>query len=222
MFKSVLSRLFKMREDASRIRSGADEGFDSHEKPFLDHLEDLRKMLMKIIATLMVTTIFAFAFNKQIFEFVLQPVLFADLGGKVSFITLAPQEFLMLSIRVCFFAGLIGSFPLLMFFIGEFILPGLRQQEKRFILPGIFVGFSLFLTGAAFAFYLACPIALKFFYDFQNERTEFLHPTEISKRVEISVSDLISADSVTEALKKKTPVQVQEPLLEKTTSIWQK
>jgi Sec-independent protein secretion pathway component TatC len=135
----------------------------------------------------------------------MQPVLLADLGGKISFITLAPQEFLMLSIKVCFFAGLIGSFPLLMFFIGEFILPGLREQEKHFILPGIFVGFFLFLTGSAFAFYLACPIALEFFYKFQNERTEFLHPTEISKEGKISVTDLISADSVTEALKKKAP-----------------
>lgn len=194
-----------MREDASRIRSGADEGYDPHEKPFLDHLEDLRKTMMKIIITLMVTTILAFAFNKQIFAFVMQPVLLADLGGKISFITLAPQEFLMLSIKVCFFAGLIGSFPLLIFFIGEFILPGLREQEKRLVLPGIFIGFVLFLTGAAFAFYMACPIALEFFHKFQNERTEFLHPAAISNDGKISVTDLISADSVTEAIKKKAP-----------------
>lgn len=203
-FKPVLSKLFKMREDASRIRSGADEGCDPHEKPFLDHLEDLRTTLMKIVITLVVTTILAFAFNKQIFAFVMQPVLFADLGGKISFITLAPQEFLMLSIKVCFFAGLLGAFPLLMFFVGEFILPGLKEQEKRFILPGIGAGFFLFLTGAAFAFYLACPIALKFFHEFQNERTEFLYPEAISAKEKISVDDLISADSVTEALKQKS------------------
>jgi competence ComEA-like helix-hairpin-helix protein len=194
-----------MREDASRMRAGADEGYDPHEKPFLDHLEDLRKTLMKIIITLLITTMFAFAFNKQIFAFVLYPVMLADLGDKINFITLAPQEILMLSIKVAFFAGLIGAFPLLVFFIGEFVLPGLRQQEKRFVLPGIGVGFFLFLTGAAFAFFMACPIALKFFYEFQNERTEFLNPSLMMKGDKISASDLISAGSAADALKTSSP-----------------
>ncbi len=191
-----------MREDASRIRSGADEGYDAHEKPFLDHLEDLRKTLGKIIITLLVTTIIAFAFNMQIMQFVGQPMKLAGLGNSVTFMTLAPQEILMLSIKVSFFAGLLGAFPLLMFFAGEFILPGLREQEKRFVLPGIGAGFFLFTTGAAFAFYMACPIALNFFFEFQKERTEFLNPTTMISDGSISVEDLISADSTTEALKK--------------------
>ncbi|MFK5923195.1 MAG: twin-arginine translocase subunit TatC [Verrucomicrobiota bacterium] len=194
-----------MREDASRIRSGADEGCDPHEKPFLDHLEDLRKTLMKIIITLLVTTMIAFAFNMQIMEFVGQPMKLAGLGNSVTFMTLAPQEILMLSIKVSFFAGLLGAFPLLMFFAGEFILPGLREQEKRFVLPGIGAGFFLFTTGAAFAFYMACPIALNFFFEFQKDRTEFLNPTTMISDGSISAEDLISASSTTEALLKPKP-----------------
>ncbi len=200
-----------MREDASRIRAGADEGYDPHEKPFLEHLEDLRKTLMKMIVTMMVATILAFAFNKQIFAFVLYPVMLGDLGGKISFITLAPQEILMLSIKVAFFAGLIGSFPLLVFFVGEFVLPGLRQQEKRFVLPGIGIGFVLFLIGAAFAFFLACPIALKFFYKFQTERSEFLNPSLIVKEGKVSAADLLSAGSASEALKASSPGATPAP-----------
>ncbi|MCF6313717.1 MAG: twin-arginine translocase subunit TatC [Verrucomicrobiales bacterium] len=191
-----------MREDASRIRSGADEGYDQHEKPFLDHLEDLRTTLMKIVITLLVTTMIAFAFNLQILQFVGQPMKLAGLGNSVTFMTLAPQEILMLSIKVSFFAGLLGAFPLLMFFAGEFILPGLKEQEKRFVLPGIGAGFFLFTTGAAFAFYAACPIALNFFFEFQKERTEFLNPTTMVSDGTISAEELISADSATEALKK--------------------
>ena len=207
-FKPVLSKLFKMREDASRIRSGADVGYDAHEKPFLDHLEDLRKTLMKIVITLLVTTMIAFAFNMQIMQFVGQPMKLAGLGNSVTFMTLAPQEILMLSIKVSFFAGLLGAFPLLMFFAGEFILPGLREQEKRFVLPGIGAGFLLFSTGAAFAFYLACPIALNFFFEFQKERTEFLNPTAMISDDGISAADLISANSTAEALKKPTASEV--------------
>ena len=42
MIKTAFEKMFQMRESASRARAGADEGFDAHEKPFLDHLEDLR------------------------------------------------------------------------------------------------------------------------------------------------------------------------------------
>lgn len=117
----------------------------------------------------------------------------------------------MLSVKVAFFAGLIGSFPLLVFFIGEFVLPGLRQTEKRFVLPGIGVGFVLFLIGSSFAFFLACPLALKFFYEFQNERTEFLNPSLMMKGGKISAADLISADSAAEALKNSSPGESPNP-----------
>ena len=47
IFNSLLGKLFRIRENsAQRNRGlGADEGFDGAEMPFLDHLEDLRKML---------------------------------------------------------------------------------------------------------------------------------------------------------------------------------
>jgi len=188
ILRPLFEKLFKFRETVSKqnkARPGADEGFDPHEKPFLDHLEDLRKTLMKIAAALAITTILGFAFHKQIFEFVLSPLDLAtfsdETGGgslreRLSFMVLSPPEILMLSIKVSFFAGLIGAFPLLVFFIGEFVLPGLRQQEKKLVIPGIGIGFLLFITGAAFAFYMATPIALKFFYQFQIDRIGLIKP----------------------------------------------
>ena len=188
ILRPIFEKLFKFRETVSRqnkSRPGADDGFDPHEKPFLDHLEDLRKTLMKIAAALAITTILGFAFHKQIFEFVLSPLDLAtfpdEAGGgslreRLSFMVLSPPEILMLSIKVSFFAGLIGAFPLLVFFIGEFVLPGLRQQEKKLVIPGIGIGFILFIIGASFAFYMATPIALKFFYQFQIERIGLIKP----------------------------------------------
>lgn len=184
IFRFAFEKLFKAREAATkaRMRPGADDGYDPHEKPFLDHLEDLRKTLGKMLIFTVVVTIFAFIFNKQIFEFVQLPAkraAFDDgttLFDKINFLTLKPQEILMLSIKTSFFAALILSFPALVWFAGEFILPGLRQSEKRYVIPGVGIGFILFLIGASFAFFMAAPLALKFFYEFSLERFGMLTP----------------------------------------------
>lgn len=181
MLRFAFEKLFKAREAANRrrherVRPGADDGFDPYEKPFLEHLEDLRKSLAKMLITLLVTTVLTFAFNVQIFEFVQLPAKLAktdegkSLWELIDFLTLSPPEILMLSIKTAFIAAIILAFPLLVWFAGEFILPGLKQTEKRYIVPGVGFGFILFLIGASFAFFVAVPVALEFFYEFYLDR----------------------------------------------------
>ncbi|MDF1812773.1 MAG: twin-arginine translocase subunit TatC [Verrucomicrobiales bacterium] len=194
ILKSVFEKLFKIREEAAKVRPGADEGYDPHEKPFLDHLEDLRTTLMQMGATLAISTFLCFAFHVQIFKFLQLPSMLtkmedgSTLWDKINFIFLAPQEGLMLMIKVSFFTAVVISMPLLIFFMFQFILPGLRQVEKKMIIPGAGVGFILFLTGASFAFFLAAPIALKFFFVFENQRFGDLNPA--AKALEKPISEL--------------------------------
>ena len=184
MLKTAFTKLFKMREHASRSRPGADDGFDAHEKPFLDHLEDLRHTLMKICGTLAVSTIACFAFHKQIFELVQVPAKMklaeispgVSLYDKLELVTLAPPEFIILMLKISFLSGIIITFPFIIYFLFQFLLPGLREAEKRAVIPGAAIGFLLFLLGASFAFYGAAPIALKYFYVFENERIGNLDP----------------------------------------------
>lgn len=196
MFKLAFEKLFKMRESASRARPGADDGFDAHEKPFLDHLEDLRHTLMKIGGTLFISTLVCFTFHEKIFDLVQLPAKLpiaeiapgVTLWQKLDLITLKPQEFILLMLKLSFFSGVIISFPFTVYFLFQFIIPGLRQVEKRTIIPGALVGFVLFLVGVCFAFFLATPIALKFFYTFENSRMSNLDPT--MQAMEKNISDV--------------------------------
>ena len=184
MVQTIFKNIFKMREHASRRRPGADEGFDAHEKPFLDHLEDLRHTLIRIASTLSISTIACFAFHKQIFQLVQYPakVKLAEISpgvslwDKLELITLGPTEFIVLMLKLSFFSGLIITFPFTIYFLFQFLLPGLREVEKRAIIPGAGIGFVLFMIGASFAFFGAAPIALKYFYIFENERISNLDP----------------------------------------------
>ena len=152
--------------------NAASKKFQDQEKPFLDHLEDLRGTLFKTISTLVISTIVAFVFYKDLIEVVKYPIIKANAGGNADFDTslsvFSPVEGFMSVIKICLYTGLIASFPLLLSFIGEFIIPGLNQKERKLIIPVVFASFILFATGVLFAYFVVIPRALEFFYTFNS------------------------------------------------------
>ena len=80
-----------------------------------------------------------------------------------------PAEIFMLSMKLSLFAGIIVAFPLLFYFLLEFILPGLTPRERKMIFPALGIGFALFLTGVLFAYLVVVPKTLVFFNDFGAE-----------------------------------------------------
>lgn len=82
--------------------------------------------------------------------------------------SLKPTETFMLSMKLAFFAGIVISFPLLLLFVLQFILPGLHANEKRMLWPAMLIGFGLFLGGVCFAYFLVLPKALLFFYEWSG------------------------------------------------------
>lgn len=86
--------------------------------------------------------------------------------GDLQFMSaLRPTETFMLSMKLTFFAGIVAAFPLLLYFLLQFILPGLHSHEKRVLWPSLAIGFGLFLGGVLFAYFLILPRALAFFFE---------------------------------------------------------
>ena len=257
----LLKKVIQLRENSH----------PDHEKPFLEHLEDLRVMVTRIVITLVVSMIICFAYNNELMAFFRRPVdevmvkqmeatlpgdsprglttdlwkearkvehaalalspeqsevyyrllddenlqfharsvtllraamslpqaqrgLFIDSLNETSELkkqvasllktkpntenqshgdlnmmsALKPTEGFMLSMKLSFVAGIVVSFPLLLLFILQFVLPGLHSSEKRVLWPALTIGFGLFLLGASFAYYLVLPRALLFFYDWSG------------------------------------------------------
>jgi len=82
------------------------------------------------------------------------------------FETFTPYEALVLSLKLAFFAGVVMAFPLLVWYVAQFVLPGLKQAEKKVVFPSLAVGFLLFLVGATFAYRIGLPFALRFLAEF--------------------------------------------------------
>ena len=79
--------------------------------------------------------------------------------------SLKPTETFMLTMKLAFFAGLIVGFPFILYFLLQFILPGLKQNEKKALWPALTIGFGLFLCGVLFAYFYVLPNVLTFFYE---------------------------------------------------------
>ncbi|MDB6134015.1 MAG: hypothetical protein JWM59_2258 [Verrucomicrobiales bacterium] len=92
-----------------------------------------------------------------------------ELKPVIENVAMAPAETFMLSMKLSTFAGIVVSFPLLFYFLLEFILPGLNTRERRLMWPALAIGFGLFLGGVVFSYYFVVPNALEFFHAYSAE-----------------------------------------------------
>ena len=150
-----LKKLFKKRDE--QLQNDGDIV-----KPFLDHLEDLRWTLMKMISVLAVTMIFAFVFRTTITSLLARPLEMAVPGAKLIFID--PVESVTLSFTLAFYTGIVVSFPILFYFLAEFLLPALTRKEKKYVLPAVAIGFGLFLTGVLLCYFFVLPPTLRWLH----------------------------------------------------------
>ena len=131
-------------------------------KPFLDHLEDLRWTLIKMVSVLATAMTLAFAFRTKLTAVLGRPLAVAVPGAKLIFID--PIESVATSFTLSFYAGIVVSFPILFYFLAEFLLPALTRKEKKFVLPAVCVGFGLFLTGVLLSFFYVLPPTLRWLH----------------------------------------------------------
>ncbi len=158
--KAILKKLFKKREEANVAR---DEDGDVV-KPFLDHLEDLRWMIIKMIATLGVAMIVAFCFRQSLGQLLKLPLIWA-VGEKLAVLqSTNPIGSISISFQLAFYAGIVAAFPLLFYYLAEFILPALTHKEKKAVIPAVTVGFGLFLTGVLICFFFVLAPTLRWLH----------------------------------------------------------
>jgi sec-independent protein translocase protein TatC len=138
------------------------------------HLVELRKRLAYSVGSVIVMFFVAFAFHEPILEWMVEPLndALAEVGkssvtaanGMVTTTQVGGAFFVAL--KVSFFAGLLAALPIILWQIWAFIAPGLYANEKKMLIPFIFGGTSMFLIGAAFAYYIVTPFGFDFLITF--------------------------------------------------------
>lgn len=121
-------------------------------------MDELRYRILISLAAIAIGTSIAFWKIKPIVAYLAKPV------GHLVF--LSPTEAFMAYFKLAFFVGLFLASPVILFQIWGFVSSALKEKEQKMFL--FFLPFSviLFLCGAALAFFIVIPLALKFLINF--------------------------------------------------------
>ncbi len=141
----------------------------SAEMPFLDHLEELRRRLFKVLAALFVGVIVAFPiiYRYGVLEFLAQPVLPYLSEGRLVYT--GPADAFKVTMGLAFALGFIFSLPVVLWQLWGFVSPALYRHEKKIVLPLIFFATALFFGGVSLAFLVILPLTMKFLLSFQTD-----------------------------------------------------
>src|SRR5256714_11316745 len=149
----ALRDVFKFRETPETETS----------KPFLEHLEELRWTVVKMALEVGSGMIICFGFRSQLVRVMQAPL--HDVDPQIGALkALGITDSLVISFHIAFYAGIVISFPLLLYFLAGFVLPALTEVEKRFLLQAILGSFGLFLLGVMIGYYWILPKTILFFF----------------------------------------------------------
>jgi len=172
-----------------------------NEMSFLDHLEDLRWHLIRIITAVVIVGTFAFIFSRFVFD----EIIFAPLDMSfptydmlcrtANFIglntTFCAEEMPMIlqnrtmagqfsaDIWTAILGGFIISFPYVIYQLWKFISPGLHGNERKHSRGFIIISSLLFFIGVLFGYYIVTPLSLNFLANYSIS-------TKVDNQIDIS------------------------------------
>lgn len=134
---------------------------------FIDHLEELRRRILSVIACVGIGSIIGFIFARNVLDLIIQK---ASLESAYFF---SPIEAFLAQIKVAIFLGVIISFPFILYQTWAFIGPGLTKKERTISLSYLGSGIILFIIGLLFGYFILIPLGLRFLLSFS---TDYIQP----------------------------------------------
>jgi sec-independent protein translocase protein TatC len=156
-----------------------DESEDGGKMSFLEHLDELRKRIIRALISLCFGIAVAAFFIDDIYAFVMLPLRQALRPGETMIYTY-PTEAFMLYIRIAVIAGLFISAPLIFWQVWLFVAPALYAKERRYAIPFVVLSSLGVIAGAAFSHYVAFPLMWRFFASFSSDLVSFMPRIEDS------------------------------------------
>ena len=131
--------------------------------PLAQHIANLKRRLIVITATVLVSFVVTFAYASELIEWLRRP--FAD-----ELIFYGPTEALFASIKVSLLAGIVLSLPVILYQFWKFIEPALLPREQRWGIPLFALAAAFFALGLVFCNLVILPLVVKFFVSFGMDR----------------------------------------------------
>jgi sec-independent protein translocase protein TatC len=140
-----------------------------------EHLSELRSRIIKAAIATLVCACVAWAFRVELLAWIVVPYQKAwqqKFTTPLELQTLAPADAFLGYLQLSLVAGVIAAAPIVFYQLWSFISPGLYKKEKRLIVPFVFFSTLLFMSGVAFAYYVAFPFTFNYFLSLLGPLTD--------------------------------------------------
>jgi sec-independent protein translocase protein TatC len=147
-----------IRETIARLagRSGP------REMPFLEHLEELRRVILASLGALVICSVLAYFVSGTVLDYIVVRSV-----GEAQF--LHPMEAFNVRFKLALLMGAVLALPFISFQIWSFVLPGLMKHERRVVVPLVTFSTVLFIGGIAFSYWVLTPLLLRLLMSFATE-----------------------------------------------------
>lgn len=136
----------------------------------LDHLEELRQRIIKAVIGIVIATAVCYFFSDQLIGLFRAPA--GDMIPSGFFVQGLLDAF-FIRIKVAAYGGIIISSPVWAWQFIQFIMPGLTDDEKKFLYPALFGMVGLFLFGTLIG-YLTLPTTIRFLLIALGDQFQYL------------------------------------------------
>ncbi len=130
---------------------------------FLDHLEELRAVLIHSLIAAAVAAVLCWFWSGPLLDLMVAPV--REYGVYFT----RPNEAFLTRLKLAGIVGLFLVLPFILWKVYGFILPGLYARERRVVTPLIIATTLLFYAGVAFAFLVVSPVVIPFLMSFGTD-----------------------------------------------------
>jgi sec-independent protein translocase protein TatC len=135
--------------------------------PLLSHLNELRVRTFKAFLALIAATGVSFAFSEQVIGYLAGPI-----GGMKNLVSIELTENIAIFMKVSLLGGFVLAMPVIVYQILAFILPGLKRNERIWLLVMVPFATLLFAGGVAFTWFVMLPTAIPFLSGFMGITTQ--------------------------------------------------
>lgn len=139
---------------------------DNKEQNLIQHLQDLRQVLIKSLSALALGLIPMFLAAPYVMNWLID---FMIKDHKISLNYFSPMEVFLLQIKMAVVLDLLLCFPYIAKQIWNFVLPALYEKEQRFIKSIVLTSSALFCIGLVFCILLILPLIINFGLSFSQE-----------------------------------------------------
>lgn len=131
---------------------------DEKNAPILEHLNELRRVLIISIIALLIGTVVAYVFFlEDAMALIMDPINVLEVD--LNFFQVA--EGFLTQLKVALLAGCIIASPVILWQIIRFILPALYKHERKIFFVLIFSCILLFVSGISFGYFFVLRLGLK-------------------------------------------------------------